>query len=65
MAEPKCPACNTHGMDKIASKPSNQVGRDNTPWYYVAHCEDCGHVYGVFTKHVYGRSGPQLIVDGK
>lgn len=65
MADPKCPICETQDIEKIVSKPSKQVGRDNTPWYYVAHCDACGHVYGVFTKHVYGRSGPQLIVDGK
>ncbi|MDX1480248.1 MAG: hypothetical protein R3315_01150 [Woeseiaceae bacterium] len=50
-------------MDKIVSKPSRETSRENTPWFFVAFCDDCGHVYGVFTKHVFGRSGPQLIVD--
>jgi hypothetical protein len=65
MADPKCPACDTSGVEQIDSTPSKEVSRDNTPWYYVTHCGNCGHVYGIFTKHVFGRSGPQLIVEGK
>ncbi len=65
MADPKCPACSASGIDKIVSTPSKEKSRENTPWFFVAHCDDCGHVYGVFTKHVFGRSGPQLIVDRK
>jgi uncharacterized Zn finger protein len=65
MAEPKCPACSASGIDKIVSTPSAEKSRENTPWFYVSHCDECGHVYGTFTKHVFGRSGPQLIVDRK
>ena len=65
MAEPKCPSCDASGIETVVSKPSAERSRQNTPWFYVAHCESCGHVYGVFTKHVFGRSGPQLIVDPK
>ena len=65
MAEPVCPSCKISGIDKIVSKPSEEKSRENTPWYFVAFCENCGHVYGIFTKHVFGRSGPQLIVDRK
>lgn len=65
MADPKCPECGASGAEKIVSKPSKEVARENTPWFYVAHCDDCGHVYGIFVKHVFGRSGPQLIVDSK
>ncbi len=65
MAEPKCPTCSASGIDKIISTPSVEKSRDNTPWFYVSHCDECGHVYGTFTKHVFGRSGPQLIVDRK
>ena len=65
MAEPKCPDCETSGIEQVVSTPSKQVSIDNMPWYYVAHCDNCGHVYGVFTKHTFGRSGPQLIVEGK
>ena len=63
MAEPKCPQCGASGIDKIKSKPSDERSRSNSPWFYVAYCDDCGHVYGVFTKHVFGSSGPQLIVE--
>ena len=65
MAEPVCPSCGVSGIDKIVSKPSVEKSRDNTAWFFVAFCENCGHVYGIFTKHVFGRSGPQLIVDRK
>ncbi len=65
MAEPVCPSCNVSGIDKITSKPSEEKSRENTAWFFVAYCENCGHVYGIFTKHVFGRSGPQLIVDRK
>lgn len=65
MADPKCPSCDTSGIEQIASTPSKEVSRENTPWYYVAHCDNCGHVYGIFTKHVFGRSGPQLVVEGR
>ena len=65
MADPKCPECAASGIETIASTPSKERSRENTPWFFVAHCDECGHVYGVFTKHVFGRSGPQLIVDRK
>lgn len=63
MTEPVCPSCSASGMDKIVSRPSAEKSRENTPWFFVAFCDECGHVYGIFTKHVFGRSGPQLIVD--
>ncbi len=65
MAGPKCPICATSGIDKIVSTPSTEVSRERRAWFYVAHCDDCGHVYGIFTKHVFGKSGPQFIVDSK
>ncbi len=63
MADPRCPECAASGSDKIVSTASDEKSRDNAPWFFIAHCADCGHVYGVFTKHVFGRSGPRLIVD--
>ena len=65
MAEPKCPNCGASGIEKVASTPSKELSRERRPWFYVAHCDDCGHVYGIFTKHVFGKSGPQLIVESK
>lgn len=63
MADPRCPDCDARGTDRIVSSPSKETARDNSPWFFVAHCDECGHVYGVFAKHVLGRSGPQLIVE--
>ena len=65
MADPKCPQCQAAGIDKIVATPSNEKARDNTPWYYVAHCDECGHIYGVFPKHTFGKSGPNLVVEGR
>jgi uncharacterized Zn finger protein len=65
MADPKCPDCGATGIEKIVSSPSKELSRERRPWFYVAHCDDCGHVYDIFTKHVFGKSGPQLIVDSK
>ena len=65
MADPKCPDCGASGIEKIVSTASKERSRENTPWFFVTYCDDCGHVYGTFTKHVFGRSGPQLIVDRK
>ena len=65
MADPKCPDCGITGIEKIVSTASTEQAREKTPWYYVSHCDNCGHVYGVFTKHTYGRSGAQLILDGR
>ena len=65
MADPKCPDCGETGIDKIVSTPSKELSKERRPWFYVAHCGNCGHIYGIFTKHVFGRSGLQLIVDGK
>jgi uncharacterized Zn finger protein len=63
MAEPKCPECGVSGIDKIVSQVSKEKSRENTPWYSVAYCDNCGHVYGIFTKHIFGKSGAQLIVE--
>ena len=65
MAEPKCPDCGATGIDNITSKPSKALSRERQAWFHVAYCDECGHVYGIFTKHVFGRGGPQLIVDSR
>ena len=65
MADPKCPDCGESGIEKIVSTPRKEQSRQNAPWYYVAHCDNCGHVYGIFTKHVFGRSGVNLVVEGR
>ena len=63
MADPKCPSCGVEGMDNIVSKESEERAKRGNPWFYVVHCVNCGHVYGVFPKHIFGGgSGPQLVV---
>ncbi len=63
MAEPKCPSCGITGTTHIVSTPSEEKSKKGAPWFYISHCSACGHVYGVFTKHVFGASGPRLIVE--
>ena len=63
MPDSHCPECAVSGVDQIVSLPSGEKPRENTPWFYVARCADCGYVYGVFTKHVFGRNSPLLSVD--
>lgn len=65
MSEPKCPDCGVAGIEKIISTPSKQQSRERKPWFNVAHCSECGHVYGIFTKHIFSKGGPQLIVDNR
>ncbi len=65
MSEPKCPDCGVQGVENILSTPSKEQSRERKPWFYVAHCGECGHIYGIFTKHIFGKGGLQLVVDGK
>ena len=50
IAEPKCPSCGVVGMGYIASKDSLVTSRAGDPWFNIAYCGNCGHVYGVFAK---------------
>ncbi len=52
MAEPKCPECGVQGINHIVSEKSNQQSKGGDAWFEVAYCDGCGHVYGVFPKHV-------------
>jgi len=63
IADPSCPSCRVRGMDKIVSRPSSETAKKGQPWFFVAQCADCGHIYGVFSKHTFGPpGGPQLVV---
>ena len=55
MAEPKCPGCEAAGMDFIVSKESSERSKTKQPWFLVVHCDQCGHVYGVLTKHTFSQ----------
>lgn len=50
---PKCPDCGAEGIDKIVSVESEEKSGEDNPWFSVVHCDECGHVYGVITKHVF------------
>jgi len=50
MAEPKCPSCGVQGLDHIVSSDSAEKHRSGDAWFNIAHCDECGHVYGVFNK---------------
>jgi uncharacterized Zn finger protein len=52
MAEPKCPDCGVVGLKKVVSTESAKQSKDDDAWFEIVLCEDCGHVYGVFAKHI-------------
>ncbi len=51
--EPRCPGCDVRGIEHIVSKESSERSRNRQPWFHVIHCNQCGHVYNVLTKHVF------------
>ena len=53
MTEPKCPECGVQGMNHITSQHSIENSGARNAWFEVAYCDDCGHIYGVFPKHVF------------
>jgi uncharacterized Zn finger protein len=63
VAEPKCPQCETEGIDHIVSKESRERSRARQPWFLVVHCNACGHVYGVIAKHTFAQPmAPNLVL---
>lgn len=63
MAEPKCPSCGVVGLEYIVSGDSSEKSRQGKSWFNVAYCKNCGHVYGIFSKHIMGaNAGPTLVV---
>ncbi|MBC8950229.1 transcriptional regulator [Xenorhabdus sp. TS4] len=55
---PVCPKCSIEGIEHIYSSPSEKQSKAGDPWFEVAHCTKCGHVYGVFAKIVYEPTVP-------
>jgi uncharacterized Zn finger protein len=55
IAEPKCPECGVRGLDQIVSRESVAESNAGDPWFNIVQCAACGHVYGVFAKHVFNR----------
>lgn len=52
MTEPKCPECKVQGVEHIVSKDSVAKNGVGDAWFNIAHCNHCGHIYGVFAKVV-------------
>ncbi len=59
MAEPVCPSCSVTGMEHIVCRESEAQSKGGDPWFDVVHCDSCGHVYGVFAKHVLSHEAPR------
>ena len=54
-AEPVCPRCNIAGAEHVVSTESRERSKTKQPWFLIVHCDACGHVYGVFPKHVFSQ----------
>ncbi|MFD2617839.1 transcriptional regulator [Terrilactibacillus laevilacticus] len=52
MIEIKCPHCEVVGKEHIVSTESVEKSKNGDPWFHIAYCDKCGHVYGTFTKTV-------------
>ncbi len=66
VAQPTCPECSVSGIEHVVSKDSVEHSRRREAWFYVVYCSECGHVYGVFSKHVFTQSKPvQFVMPGK
>lgn len=60
IAEPKCPDCKIQGAKYITCCETEVQSRGGEPWFEVAHCSQCGHVYGVFAKIVKSPTTPSI-----
>lgn len=49
-AQPKCPGCGVKGTEHITCESGAVKSEAGDPWFEVAFCDQCGHVYGVFAK---------------
>lgn len=47
-AQPKCPSCGAEGKDKVINTASDQKVSGGMSKFDIVHCNECGHVYGVF-----------------
>lgn len=57
-SEPRCPDCGVTGMEHIVSRESVERSKARQPWFHVIHCDACGHVYDVISKHVFTIEAP-------
>ena len=61
-AQPVCPECKTNGIEHIISTRSVQNSRNSDPWFFVIHCDRCGHVYNVIAKHVFSQVDTRFVL---
>ncbi len=50
MTEPKCPECGVVGADHLVAKESKEHTQDGEPCFHIVFCDQCGHVYGVYSQ---------------
>ncbi len=59
---PKCPSCGVEGVEHFVSKESKLLSRYREPWFYIVHCDKCGHVYNVIAKHVFALTSTRVVM---
>lgn len=47
---PKCPQCEIVGIEYITYEDSTEESGGGDAWFNVAHCNQCGHIHGIFNK---------------
>jgi len=52
MADPKCPDCKISGTKHITSTHSDQKTSNGYSYFHIAHCSECGHIHGIYTKTI-------------
>lgn len=64
MVEPKCPSCKAVGTAHVTATSSKAESGNGDAWFEIAHCDQCGYVYGVFPKYVFSPSTRVLGMGG-
>jgi len=62
-AQPKCPECGVQGIEHFVSTRSDQESQSGSPWFFVVHCDNCGHVYDIIAKHVFTKNSTKVLID--
>ena len=50
--QPVCPSCQVKGKDHMANTGSTQKAPGGLSRFDIIHCDQCGHVYGVFANFI-------------
>ena len=46
--QPKCPSCQVEGKNHVITTPSDQKAPGGLAKFEIVHCDQCGHVYGMY-----------------